>query len=358
MSIRRSVREVGSYSFTAHDAPVKLDQNESPWPLPEAVRSLIAAAVEDTELNRYPDLLPRKLINGLARHESWDEDGITVAGGSNVLIQALVIVGGIGRTVLSVSPTFSVYELQGRLLAREARQVPLSSGFGLPVQELLGELDRSSGVLFIANPAAPTGNLHPRAELKQLREAAAGKWLFVIDEAYRHYSGTDFSDLARGQDDVVVLRTLSKAGSLAGARLGYALAGPELTDNLRKVVLPFSVSALQEKIGLIMLEHRGLTDANVRLTVMERQRLELALSGLPGVQMFPSQTNFVLFRVADAGLVHARLLEGGILVRRQDHLPGLEGCLRVSVGLPEDNVAFLDRLTAIMNDSRVQELQQ
>src|SRR5690554_3337360 len=194
MSIRDNVRNVGPYSFTAHDAAVKLDQNESAWPLPDALLDKVAASLKQVELNRYPDLQPRRLVSELARLHAWDEAAVTVAGGSNVLIQSLVIAAGVGRTVLTVSPTFSVYALQGQLLAHELRQVSLNADFSLPLRELEEELSEGSGVLFIANPAAPTGNLHPRAELERLRQAAGDSWLFVIDEAYQHFSGSDFSD--------------------------------------------------------------------------------------------------------------------------------------------------------------------
>lgn len=350
MTIRDNVRNVGPYSFTAHDAAVKLDQNESAWPLPDALRQQIAAALEQVELNRYPDLQPRRLAAGLARLHSWDAEGVTVAGGSNVLIQSAVIAAGVGRTVLTVSPTFAVYALQGQLLAGEVRQVPLGPGFSLPVAGLTEELQGGSGVVFIANPAAPTGNLHPRAELEQLIEAAADRWLFVIDEAYQQFADSDLSDLARSSNNVVVLRTMSKAVGLAGARLGYALSSPDIAEQLRKTILPFSVSELQEQVALMLLEHADLIADNVARTVQERQRMYGALLELPGVEPFGSSANFILFRVSAAQQVHERLLEGGVLIRRQDHLPGLAGCLRVSIGQPGENDLFLDTLTAIMND--------
>ena len=349
MNIRDNVRNVGPYSFTAHDAAVKLDQNESAWPLPDSLRAEIAAGLAAVELNRYPDLQPRRLVRELARLHSWDEAGVTVAGGSNVLIQSLVIAAGVGRTVLTVSPTFAVYALQGQLLAQEVRQVPLGAGFALPVGALTDELGQGSGVVFIANPAAPTGNLHPRAELEQLIAAAGDNWLFVIDEAYGHFSGSDFSDLARTRN-VVVLRTLSKAAGLAGARLGYALSSREIAVNLQKTILPFSVSALQEHIALVLLEHQPLIEENVARTVQERERVFSALQDVRGIEPFASTANFILFRVPAADVVHERLLADGVLIRRQDHLPGLSGCLRVSIGQPSENDLFLDTLTVVMND--------
>ncbi|HZW27552.1 MAG TPA: aminotransferase class I/II-fold pyridoxal phosphate-dependent enzyme, partial [Trueperaceae bacterium] len=147
---------------------------------------------------------------------------------------------------------------------------------------------------------------------------------------------------------VVLLRTFSKALGLAGARLGYALAAPELAVHLRKVLLPFSVSALQVAAGLAALERPEAVAQRVTAVVAERERLAAALRTFPGIEVFPSVTNFVLFRVDDPGAVHSGLLERGVVVRRQDHLPGLEGCLRVTAGLPQENDAFLRALEGVL----------
>lgn len=351
MNIRDGVLGVGAYSFTAFNAPVKLDQNESPFPLPAAVQSELASIVSGIELHRYPGLQARELATALARLHDWPVDGVTVAGGSNILIQSLVIAAGIGRTVLTVSPTFSVYALQGRLMAEKLVEVPLAADFSLPLEALEAELRAGSGVFFVANPAAPTGNLHPEAEIRRLKEAAGDRWLFVIDEAYQQFSGLDLSGLAR-EPGTVVLRTLSKAAGLAGLRLGYALSTPELGVQLQKVVVPFSVSAVQERVALAVLAHQEELQANVGLITAGRQKLLAGLQALPGVQAYPSAANFILFRVSDAAAVHAELLRHGVLVRRQDHLPGLEGCLRVSVGTDAETELFLNALAQAVQTVR------
>ena len=347
MNIRPELLDVGAYKFEAHDAAVKLDQNESPWPADSRMQAALAEAVSSFEPNRYPDLLPFRLRAELARLHGWDEEGVTVAGGSNILIQSLVVAAGVGRTVLTVSPTFSVYALQARLLAGRLVEVPLTDGFNLDVPALKAAMAEARGVLFIASPAAPTGNVHPRAQLEELADAAGERWLVVIDEAYQQFSGVDNSELAK-RPNVVVLRTFSKAAGLAGLRLGYALSSPGLGTQLQKTVLPFSVSRLQEQLALAVLGMPELMEQHVAATVLERDRVFRALQDLSGVTPHESDANFILFRVADAGAVHSALLERGVLVRRQDHLPGLEGCLRVSVGLGQENTQFLDALAAIM----------
>lgn len=348
-AIRPEVRELGAYSFTPHEAAVVLDQNEAPWGLPAELRREAAALAESLDFNRYPDLEPRQLRLELARLNSWDADGVAVAGGSNVLIQAAVLAAGVGRSVLTVSPTFSVYSLQARIAGARLSEVPLNADFSLPLARLERELADGAGVFFLASPAAPTGNAHQEADVRRLLAAAGDRWLFVIDEAYHEFAGSDLSALAREADNVVVLRTLSKAAGLAGLRLGYALAAPATAGQLRKVVMPFSVSRLQEQLGVLALRHGDRLADNVRRTVEERDRVFAALTALQDVTPFPSAANFILFRVGDAEAVHRQLLERGVLVRRQDHLPGLAGCLRVSTGLPEENDAFLHALAQVLD---------
>lgn len=263
-----------------------------------------------------------------------------VAGGSNVLIQAFVAACGLTQRVLSVAPTFSVYSDQARLLGAPLTEVPLAAGFALPVEALRRELQRGPGVLFLANPAAPTGNAFAEADVRALFEAA-GTWTVVLDEAYHQFAERDLLPLVRAHPNAASLRTLSKAFGLGGVRLGYALTSPDLAREVQKLLLPFSVSALQLAVGLTVLEAPEYVAARAKEVRLERERLQRGLEALPGVEVFPSQTNFLLFRVGDAAAFFDHLLGAGVLVRRQDHLPGLAGCLRVSVGTPAENGAFL-----------------
>src|SRR5690606_19654054 len=250
-----------------------------------------------------------------------------LANGSNVLIQALVILGGIGRSVVTVKPNFAVYASQARLLGAETHEVPLEDGFGLPTAALLATLRSGRGVLFLTDPAAPTGNAHDPRDIATVMSAAhaGGSWLSVIDEAYGEFAGSDHAGLVRGLPSAASLRTFSKAAGLAGARLGYALTSPAVATQLRKVLLPFSVSAMQVAVGLTVLERPEIGAARVAAVTAERARVMAALRRLSGVEVFPSVTNFVLFKVADPAAVHRALLGADIIVRRQDHLPGAEG---------------------------------
>lgn len=348
--IREAVASLPPYRFTHNPQPVKLDQNEAPDDLAGELRAAVQQRIAALSYNRYPELHPVVLEEALARRHDWPTEGVVVANGSNVLIQALVILAGLDRTVVSVKPSFSVYAEQARLLGAELVQVPLGERFSLPVEELSAALSGRSGVLFLTDPAAPTGNAHDPEDLESVVRAAerSGTWLTVLDEAYHEFAGANHAGLVRDVESAVSLRTFSKAAGLAGVRLGYALAQPEVATQLRKVLLPFNVSVMQVAAGLAILERPEVMAARVALAARERERVSEAMARLPGVEVYPSVTNFVLFKVDDPAAVHAGLLAAGVVVRRQDHLPGAAGCLRVSVGAPAENDAFLAALDGVM----------
>lgn len=338
MSIRDEVRALPPYRFRARANRVKLDQNEAPHDLPAELRRAAQRRVEAVPWHRYPELRAERLRRAVSAVHDWPEEGVVVAAGSNVLIQALTIVAGLGRRVLTVSPTFSVYGLQAQLLGAELRQVPLGQDFALDVEGMLAELNGGDGVLFLADPAAPTGNRFADGAAEAVLTAAVrGGWTPVVDEAYAPFDGRDRLAWVRSHPGSVALRTLSKAFGLAGLRVGYALTDADTAEQIGKALLPFSVSALQSAVAEVVLESPGYVQERLDLTRRERERLIGRLRSLPGVTVFPSSTNFVLVRVPSAEAAYRALLARGVLVRRQDHLPGLTETLRFTVGAPEEN---------------------
>ena len=340
VNVRADVRALPAYRFKAHSAAVKLDQNESSADLPAPLREAALERLRRAEWHRYPPLHDDRVAARLAARHDWPPEGVVVAGGSNVLIQALVVLSGLGRRVLTLAPSFQLYELQARLLGAQVVEVPLGEGFAFPADEIAGEIAVGEGVAFVPAPLAPTGNAVDGADLRRVAESAGEGWTFVVDEAYAEFADSDQRDLATLLPHVVRLRTFSKAFGLAGARLGYALAHPELATELRKVLLPFSVSALQLAVADAVLDAPELVAERVRGVVAERERLFAELVARD-VVCLPSVTNFLLLTVPDPAATHQALLERGVLVRRQDHLPRLSGALRVTVGLPAENDAFL-----------------
>jgi histidinol-phosphate aminotransferase len=342
-AVRREVQDSPDYPFAPIEARVKLDQNESAHDFPTKLKRLALERLEALEWNRYPDLHTDTLREKIAQFEAWQTRGVVVTPGSNVLIHALAQVAGINQRVLTVSPSFSLYALGAKLLGSSLKELPLENGFALPLESLLRELRAGGpGIVYLAEPHAPTGTMHPLEQLEQICAAAGPDWIVVIDEAYHGFSARDHKDLVRAHANVCVLRTFSKAWGLAGARLGYLLAQPELATNVQKVVSPFNVSHLNAIVAQVALEHPQYMQALLEEVKSERERVYQKLLEHPTWTVYPSQANFLLFRTPDAKAAHAKLLEHGVLIRRQDSYPGLEGCLRVSIGKPEENTAFLE----------------
>lgn len=343
-ALRKEVIAAPAYHFSEKPYKIKLDQNESPFALPKELQEQLKEQIGKLELNRYPELNAHSVRSLLAEQLDWSADGIVLSSGSNVLIQALVMAAGIGQSVLTVDPTFSVYSMQAELLGADLISLPLNDNFSLPVEDLKDKLSTGQGVFFLANPSAPTANLIDRSIIEELAEASKDNWLFVIDEAYHQFSQTDFSYLVNQYEHVICLRTFSKAFGLGGVRLGYALMQTPLATHLQKLIMPFSISILQLAIAELILNHSDYTKEHIHYLLSQRDELSSSLSKLNGVEAFKSDTNFILFRVGNASEIYNALLEEGVLIRRQDHLAGLTGCLRVAVGTSEENQAFLKAL--------------
>lgn len=342
--IRPAVLSSPDYPFVPVEAAFKLDQNEAADDLPEALKALVLERLAGMPWHRYPDLNAESLCRSIGEHAGWPASGVVVTTGSNVLIALLIQLAALESRVVTVTPNFALYGLDAKLLGARLTEVPLRPDLSVDMAalvEALGTGDgQPTGVVYLPRPHAPTGSLAPADELERLVAASTG-WLTVVDEAYHEFAGTDALALARRFPHVVLMRTFSKAWGLAGLRLGYVLASDEVARQLRKLVPPFAVSLMQTVAAQVALAHPGFMRESVARTVAERERVARALRDHPTWRVFPSSANFLLIRTPDAAQAWCSLLAGGVLVRRQDAQPGLEGCLRVTIGTPRENDAFL-----------------
>ncbi len=330
---------VADYPYSKYEARVKLDQNESPEDFPADLKARALERLARVSWNRYPELHAEDVRAAVARHEGWPEDGVVLSPGSNLLVLALAEAAA---AVIDTSPAFPYYKGAATAAATPYRAVPLGDGFALPLAGLLGALDGSSGVLFLPNPHGPTGKCFAASDLEALAAKARERdALLVVDEAYHAFSGTDARPLARANANVALLRTFSKSWCLGGVRAGYLLASPKVAAIARALLPPFCLPATTGAILLTALEAPGYVAPIVARIRAERDRLLAALAKHPRWKPHPSASNFILVRTPDAKAAHAKLLAAGVLVRRQDHYPGLEGCIRVSVGTREENDLLL-----------------
>ena len=350
--VKPAVRALRPYTLAARCAPVKLNQNENPFELPESVKRAVVERALMRPWSRYPDFDPGELLGALGAFAGWRPDGVLAGNGSNELIQALLLVSaGPGTRLLLPEPTFTLYALLGAMLGAELVRVPLGPELEYDAGALRrARRDSGAGVTIVCSPNNPTGGALAVEEVERL--CADGDGLVVVDEAYHEFSGTSVAPLLQRHENLVVLRTFSKAMALAGLRVGYLLASPALVREINKARLPYNLNFLSQAAALAALGQRRELEAAVRRLVALREELFQGLAALPGVRPYPSRANFILFELLDRDprAVFEALFERGVLVRDVTSYPRLERCLRVSVGTPEENAAFLEALALALGE--------
>ncbi|MBI5783465.1 MAG: histidinol-phosphate transaminase, partial [Gammaproteobacteria bacterium] len=275
---------------------------------------------------------------------------LVLGNGSDELIQIILMaVAKPGAVVLAPTPTFVMYEMIAAFTGMKFAGVPLMPDFSLDMPAMRKAIEtRQPAVIFLAYPNNPTGNLFARGDIVRVIEEAPG--LVVLDEAYHAFAGQSFMSELGKHDNLLVMRTLSKQG-LAGLRLGV-LAGPRpWLAEFNKVRLPYNIGTLTQASAEFALIRLALLDEQAESIRMEREKLFKALTALKGVQAWPSQTNFILFRAekGDADRVFEGLRQRGVLIKNMNSAGGmLKDCLRVTVGTPEENAAFLKALEAVL----------
>ena len=343
-------REIAARVGLPLEKIVRLDTNASPFRPLSSLREL-RSVLESLEVNQYPDTSYADLRESLSKYTGKPPERFVVTNGAD---EGLDIVTKVfldpGDEVIVPTPTYSMYRIVSSLLGARVVGVPRRRSFGLDVDKMLKAVTKRTKLIFLCNPNNPTGTYSPVWEVERLaRESGAA---VVVDEAYFEYCGRSAVDLTDRLENVIICRTLSKAFSMAGVRVGYLVAGAETTGTLNKVRPPNSLSVLSLFLGRAALDHTAEMRRNVRLIVKEREKLIRGLRALTGVRPFSSQANFVLFRVVgrDADVLHARLLARGLVLRNMSNVKGTEGCLRTTVSTPEINSRFLVELERALEE--------
>jgi histidinol-phosphate aminotransferase len=352
--VKPAVRSIGAYTLAARQAAVKINQNENPYDLPEKLKRRVLDRALARPWSRYPDFEPKELLEKLAGFSGWRADGILAGNGSNELIEALLLVTvSAGTRVVIPEPTFTLYALMTTILGGKAVRVPLTPDLQYDAAAI-AEARRASGaaVTVVCSPNNPTGGVLPRAEVERLCDERDG--LVVIDEAYHEFAGESVVPLLATRENLVVLRTFSKAMGLAGLRVGYLLASPRLVREINKARLPYNVNFFSQMAAQAAIDDYGELREVVRQLSEERERLIARLRDVPGVRPYPSRANFFLIELADADpkAVFEGLYRRGVLVRDVTSYPMLSRCLRISVGSPAENETFLHALGAALGEAR------
>jgi histidinol-phosphate aminotransferase len=328
------------------DAEVRLNTNESPFPPPEAWSNELLKSLSEVSFHRYPDRPATELRAAIAKLHRVTPEEIFCANGSNEVLQCLLLAfGGPGRRACVFEPTYALHSHISRLTGTEVVRGERKEDFTISPDDALALMaETHPDVTFLCSPNNPTGRVEPRETVEAIVTAAPG--LVIVDEAYGQFAPWSALSL-RGPSHpgLVVTRTFSKTWAMAGARLGYLVADPVVVRACEAVVLPYHLSTQTQLAGLLALRHQDEMETRVALISEERGRIAGALSDLP-VESWPSDANFILFRPLerDADTVWAALLEHSILVRNCAGWDGLPGCLRVTIGRPDENDRFLTAL--------------
>lgn len=301
-------------------------------------------------LNRYPDPQPRGLVETLAELYGSTSERVLVTRGSDEAIDLLTRAfcrAGQDAVLLS-PPTFGMYAVCARIQGATVIESPLPSDGALDADTLLAAVTDDTKLVYVCSPNNPTGNLVDLSTIERIALALQGRALLVVDEAYLEFSGTRSAvGLIDAYDNVAVLRTLSKAWSLAGARVGTLVAREEVVALLRRIIPPYPLPSpcVDAALGALSYEGRRLQRHHVHEVLNERARMVVELAKQPGVRaVLPSHANFLAVRFDDAAGTYRRLLAAGVVVRDITKYPGLGDALRITVGTGNEN----DRVLAVL----------
>jgi histidinol-phosphate aminotransferase len=340
--IRPSVLALKAYEAREIPCTVKLDANESPYsPLP--LEKVFLKKDILCSLNRYPDPEAGALKKALAKDLKVTEKNLLFGNGSDELIYYLITT--LGGPVLFPVPTFVMYGVIAQALGEKAIAIPLDDDFDLNSDMMLAMIKKEKPKLvFLSSPNNPTGNCFSTDRIMRIIEASNG--IVVVDEAYAPFSSSrGFLPLLRDYDNLVILRTMSKIG-FASLRVGYMIADEGLIQEVNKVRLPYNLNSLSQSVALEGIKNKKIVDAQIRIIAGERDRLFDELLAIRGISPFPSEANFILCRVPDAGKLYRGLLGQGILVKNLDRM--IPNTIRVTVGLPRENMLFITALKKVL----------
>ena len=343
--IRPEILRLSPYHVPSSSGMIKLDAMENPYSLPETLQEEIAQLVTTISANRYPDSNSVSLKSSLRETMEIPMGmDIMLGNGSDEIIQIIALaLARPGAVLMSVEPAFVMFRMIATYTNMEYIGVPLKADFSLDLDLMLDAITKHQpAIIFIAYPNNPTGNLFDVEAVSRIIESAPG--VVVVDEAYHAFAGSSFIDKLSEYPNLLLMRTLSKLG-LAGLRLGFLTGRPEWLIQLEKVRLPYNVGVLTQEVARKILQYPDILQQQVDAIKAERVVMNKYLNVLDGVEVFPSDANFILFRVNEASQIFLELKQRNILIKNLDGShPLLKNCLRVTIGTPDENKQFLRTL--------------
>ncbi|MEM7400761.1 MAG: histidinol-phosphate transaminase [Pseudomonadota bacterium] len=347
--LRAELANMQAYHVPDTSGLIKLDAMENPFAFPASLRDAWLNELEKVELNRYPNPQAFELKKTFQRIFSLSPKlELMFGNGSDELIQLLVMaIAKPNATVLTVTPSFSMYKLIAEYVGVNVVEVPLqANSFALDMGALIEKISaHDPAIIFLACPNNPTGTLWPQNEVEEIIKQSAG--LVVVDEAYSPFASYSMMSLVEQYPHAIMMRTVSKMG-LAGLRLGWMLGDPQWMSELNKMRLPYNINALTQASANFALQNINAFDEQAKQICQQREVLAKALQSIDKLQVFASEANFILFKVlkGSANDVFQSLLNNKIIIKNVSNQDLLENCLRVTVGTEQENQAFIKVLTA------------
>ena len=349
---RESIALMQGYHSPQLDVEVRLNTNESPEPPPGEFRAAVSAAAGNIDWHRYPDRSAKKLRTRIGELHGVGPEQVFAANGSNEALQTLLLTfGGAGRTAAVFEPTYALHSHLSRVTGTAVVTGDRGPDFALDIDEVKRVVvSHRPDVTFLCSPNNPSGVVDEPDVVSDVVELVRGAGgLLCVDEAYGQFSEQSTMELLGQEVPLVVSRTYSKTWAMAGARLGYLIGPDWLVSDLEKVVLPYHLDAMTQIAGTLALDYLDVMQQRVQRLVAERERLVGEMSTM-AVEVWPSGANFVLFRPEElsGALVWQKLVDRSVLVRNCASWPRLEGCLRVTVGTPQEDDRFLEALREVL----------
>ena len=355
---RPQLEDLTPYDAKEIKAEVILASNENPNNLPSEILSKLSARLPEFRFNRYPDPTAHELRRLIAEANGLEPENVLLGnGGDELIFDMLLAWGGPGRKLLDMPPTFTMYGIDAQVTGTEVVNVPRNPlDFSVDQEAVFKLLDEDDiDIVVIANPNNPTGGLTDESFLIEVLRATDA--LVMVDEAYFEFSRQTMRQHMTRHPNLVILRTFSKAFSLAGLRVGYLLAHQDVITEFMKVRQPYSVDSFSQWVAGHVFRERMVFEQAIRDIVRGRDLVLHGLSIMPEVTVYPSEANFVLFKVEHASALWRDLLHNhSVLVRDFSRAPGLEDCLRVSIGTEEENRRFLSAMQDVLTHRRASDI--
>ena len=336
--VRKNIEDLIPYSsardeFNKSDNYIYLDANESSY---------------ENGYNRYPNNKHPELIALISNYKKLNKDELVLCNGTDELIDLVIRVfcePGKDK-IITLNPTYGMYEVSAKINNVKNVKIDLDHNFQIDIEKVKSKFDDLTKIIFITNPNNPTGNCFNEDSIIEIIKSFNG--IVFIDEAYIDYSNNSLISKVNMYQNLIISQTFSKALGLAGIRLGVGYSNNTLISYIKKVKPPYNVNLLTEKKAIENISSTYLDNSQIKETILERNKLEKKLENFPFVKkVYPSDSNFLLVKVANANNVYKYLLDNGIVVRNRSQIKGCEECLRITVGTPKQNNLLINVLKRI-----------